>query len=198
MAFIEHKIQPLARDTGVRATLRKFGKNPAKLVIALNPATIKELGFVAGDKVQAFVGADEDAGKIRLTKNNSVGTFALKTRHGRQPDYVFELDVVPGLPDETQSARFCQWVSPKAGTIDIDLPSWAKRAAKAAVPQALAKCHTDGRPNIHPNAKPIANFDPTAQREAIERAKRLAPAPDFSGKAPPKTKAAIMDAVSKF
>lgn len=186
MAFIEHKLQLQASDTGIRATLRKFSKTPAKLVITLTPACAKSLGFVSGDKVQAFYGTGDDAGTIRLTKNNSAGSFELKTRHGRLPSFVFELDVVPTLPDESQTAKHCQWTVPTPGTIDVVLPSWARKKTKPATEAPQGTVPVKPASVVPANPQPLPNFNPTAARAAIERAKQMAPAPDFGGKQKPK------------
>lgn len=213
MAFYEHKLVTTPKDTGIRATLRKFTGSPAKLIINITPTLAKKLGLEIGEKYRVYVGTDDDLGTLKFEKHTT-GTFAAVVKNAKHTWYAFELGSIGDFPDRTEPAKYCQVDTPTlSGNFLVHLPSWSKETKKAVdTPNPLAAGKPKGvtepvRPQEPaPSLKdagwarpPTVAHTPNgkAQREAIERAKAAAPAPVFGGTQKPTRKQA-MDAISKL
>lgn len=212
MAFYEHKLVTTPKDTGIRATLRKFTGSPAKLVINITPTLAKKLGLEVGRKYRVFVGTDDDRGTLKF-EQHPTGAFAAVVKNAKHTWYAFELGSIGDFPDRTEPAKYCHVdTCETGGDFLVRLPSWAKEGKKTAdLPNPLSAGKPKGvtepvRPQepapsfkaaVKPKPTVAHTYDGQVTRAAIEKAKAAVPAPSFGGVQKPTRKQA-MDAISKL
>lgn len=132
---------PAATSTGIKVGLRRRngGPAPARMSVALSPATMRTLEWADGDGIEVLIGEGADLGMIRMRKNNSAANARAKTLGGNGKKYLaISLGHQPMFPNRGEESRWCKWaqVTDEDGQkwVEIALPDWAKPKPAIAAP----------------------------------------------------------------
>lgn len=197
-------------DTGVKIGINRFGRSQAvyRTLISFTPDVAERIFKVKDQQpfaVRVFIGDDENKGKVRIVgcKRMEEGAIlATYNKAGKKGWYRLQLGEVKSFPAWPQSMKMCKIHPEQDEVVILTLPEWEKqpptpREAVNRKPQVGPG--TKPMPMAVRDAVPLHGRDPVppvatdrkAHDAAVEKAKVLVPAPDFSGKHKP-TRADIM------
>lgn len=92
------------------------------LKIALSQEFAAKAKFAAGEKFDLLIGADSEAGVVRLVRNNAGPVEAHTIGKG---GLTFFCGHIERFGDAAQEKRFCAAEIIDAATVEITLPPWA-------------------------------------------------------------------------
>lgn len=141
--------------SGVGVSL--IGKDGAmKVRVTIGTDVMESQSWTRGDRLTVLRGTGDDAGKLRLVKA-ATGGYAIGNGGSQSVTSALCFAAWKGLPEEKQPIRACRHRTLTEGGIEIDLPSWAKPAAK---PESPARPDaTPATPVSRPAARPEGFVD---------------------------------------
>ena len=136
--------EPAAAGTGIKVGLASHKATKCvKLRLSISVAVAEKLGWADGDGIEAQLGTGADRGRMRLRKNRSTASAALKecaVGKGERRYFRLNLGRQDLLPNRIERGQFCAWEGVD-GWIEVTLPKWAhgpalqpRAQADAAVP----------------------------------------------------------------
>lgn len=151
MAFNAYKVQTktAGNETGAKATMSKRGAGTTRLAFTLTSATLGDLGWAAGDKLEVLIGDGEHHGLIRLRKNNSAGSATVEKRQAARADrpyFKVALGHIPAFVNRAESARHINFEAIEEGWVEFVLPKWADETAPKAAGPAPAPAKPSAAP----------------------------------------------------
>jgi len=165
------EIKPASIGTGIKASLMRTKKSPARMTFTVSDSVGKSLGWQSGDKIEIMIGEGEHHGLLRLRKNNSAGQAEAHHREmARGSWFTLRLGHQPLFIDRSEPASWCQWERVEDGWIEVVLPKWADETApkqKSIVPAQTVPRHQTPTPRKAADVTGSLMGDPDPARRAM-------------------------------
>lgn len=115
--------------TGFKVKVMKR-KGPASISFTLTTALASKFGWSNGDKLELFIGTEDDHGAIRFRKNNSVGDAPVTFKKTAKGDWVsVPIGHQSAFVDEAQPSAWVKFEQIDGGFVEVILPRWADKTA---------------------------------------------------------------------